>query len=247
MSRSCPPWKRRASRWNTCPSAWCIRATPIPPWPRPSRSATRPSWKGRSTAAGVSRRLPVHPGLRLRRPGLPRRSGRMVPQGRRAGRRLRHRSAHPGRRARQGGRRAGLPKALRRSPGTWPRIRRIAGGRHPDAEAVLVKAQVEEALGHPEGARPWFERLLDLREAGTFIPVDFQLLEDPGPAIPGGILVQARLPRSGGFPAEGRPGHQGRPRLRRRPTWKPPTAPWRGETVSLRPRPIFTGPDGPLP
>jgi glycosyltransferase involved in cell wall biosynthesis len=46
-----------------------------------------------------------------------------------------------------------------------------------DAEAVLIKAQVEEALGRPEAARPWFERLLGLRESGTFIPVDFQLLK----------------------------------------------------------------------
>jgi glycosyltransferase involved in cell wall biosynthesis len=46
-----------------------------------------------------------------------------------------------------------------------------------DAEAVLVKAQVEEALGRPEAARPWYERLLALRESGTFIPVDFQLLK----------------------------------------------------------------------
>lgn len=46
-----------------------------------------------------------------------------------------------------------------------------------DAEAVLVKAQVEEAMGRPEAARPWYERLLSLRESGTFIPVDFQLLK----------------------------------------------------------------------
>jgi glycosyltransferase involved in cell wall biosynthesis/Tfp pilus assembly protein PilF len=47
----------------------------------------------------------------------------------------------------------------------------------PSAEAVLVKAQVEAALGHADQARPWFERLLSLQEARTFIPVDFQLLK----------------------------------------------------------------------
>lgn len=50
-------------------------------------------------------------------------------------------------------------------------------GAAPGAEAVLIKAQVEAALGRAEAARPWFERLLDLRESGTFIPVDFQLLK----------------------------------------------------------------------
>jgi glycosyltransferase involved in cell wall biosynthesis len=47
----------------------------------------------------------------------------------------------------------------------------------PVPEALLVKAQVEAAAGRPESARPWYERLLDLREAGTFLPVDFQLLK----------------------------------------------------------------------
>ena len=47
----------------------------------------------------------------------------------------------------------------------------------PPAEAILVKAQVESALGRPDAARPWFERLLGLKEGGTFIPVDFQLLK----------------------------------------------------------------------
>jgi tetratricopeptide (TPR) repeat protein len=47
----------------------------------------------------------------------------------------------------------------------------------PSPEALLVKAQVEDAVGRPEAARPWFERLLDLRETKTFIPVDFQLLK----------------------------------------------------------------------
>jgi tetratricopeptide (TPR) repeat protein len=51
-----------------------------------------------------------------------------------------------------------------------------AGG-SPSAEAILVKAQVESALGHAEVARLWFERLLDLNESGTFIPIDFQLLK----------------------------------------------------------------------
>jgi tetratricopeptide (TPR) repeat protein len=45
------------------------------------------------------------------------------------------------------------------------------------AEAILVKAQVETALGRRDAARPWYERLLGLRESGTFIPVDFQLLK----------------------------------------------------------------------
>ena len=44
-------------------------------------------------------------------------------------------------------------------------------------EALLVKAQVEDALGHPELARPWFESLLDLKESQTFLPVDFQILK----------------------------------------------------------------------
>ncbi|MDB5106394.1 MAG: hypothetical protein JWP91_4083 [Fibrobacteres bacterium] len=50
-------------------------------------------------------------------------------------------------------------------------------GPAPGAEAMLVKAQVEESLGRPEQARPWYERLLGFRESGTFIPVDFQLLK----------------------------------------------------------------------
>ena len=50
-------------------------------------------------------------------------------------------------------------------------------GETPGAEAILVQAQVEEAMGRPEAARLWYERLLDLRESGTFIPVDFQLLK----------------------------------------------------------------------
>lgn len=50
-------------------------------------------------------------------------------------------------------------------------------GKVPTPEALLVKAQVEEARGNSEGARPWFEALLALREARTFIPVDFQLLK----------------------------------------------------------------------
>ncbi|MDB5047412.1 MAG: hypothetical protein JWO30_483 [Fibrobacteres bacterium] len=52
-----------------------------------------------------------------------------------------------------------------------------AGGRVAGVEAMVVKAQVEDVMGRPDQARPWFERLLDLREAGTFIPVDFQLLK----------------------------------------------------------------------
>ena len=52
-----------------------------------------------------------------------------------------------------------------------------AYGRGPGAEAMLVKAQVEDALGRPDKARPWFERLLALGESGTFIPIDFQLLK----------------------------------------------------------------------
>ena len=47
----------------------------------------------------------------------------------------------------------------------------------PGIEAILVKAQVEEAMGRPEQARPWFERLLSFQESGTFIPVDFQILK----------------------------------------------------------------------
>ncbi|HLP40634.1 MAG TPA: tetratricopeptide repeat protein, partial [Fibrobacteria bacterium] len=50
-------------------------------------------------------------------------------------------------------------------------------GPSPTPEALLVKAQVEDALGRPEEARPWFERLLGLEEGRTFIPVDFQLLK----------------------------------------------------------------------
>jgi len=50
-------------------------------------------------------------------------------------------------------------------------------GPAPGAEAMLVKAQVESALGRAPSARPWFERLLGLSESGTFIPVDFQLLK----------------------------------------------------------------------
>lgn len=47
----------------------------------------------------------------------------------------------------------------------------------PAPEALLVKAQVESAAGRPETARPVYERLLDLEEGGTFLPVDFQLLK----------------------------------------------------------------------
>jgi tetratricopeptide (TPR) repeat protein len=47
----------------------------------------------------------------------------------------------------------------------------------PVPEALLVKAQIEAAAGRPEAARPFYERLLDLRETGTFLPVDFQLLK----------------------------------------------------------------------
>ncbi|MEO6096373.1 MAG: glycosyltransferase, partial [Fibrobacteria bacterium] len=50
-------------------------------------------------------------------------------------------------------------------------------GADPGPETMLVKAQVEEALGRHETARPWYERLLGLRESGTFLPVDFQLLK----------------------------------------------------------------------
>jgi tetratricopeptide (TPR) repeat protein len=50
-------------------------------------------------------------------------------------------------------------------------------GAAPAPEAVLVKAQVESAAGRPEQARPWWERLLDIQESGTFLPVDFQLLK----------------------------------------------------------------------
>jgi glycosyltransferase involved in cell wall biosynthesis len=50
-------------------------------------------------------------------------------------------------------------------------------GPSPSPEAVLVRAQVEDALGRPDAARPWFERLLSLREERTFIPVDFQMLK----------------------------------------------------------------------
>jgi glycosyltransferase involved in cell wall biosynthesis len=47
----------------------------------------------------------------------------------------------------------------------------------PGPETLLVKAQVEEVLGRHDAARPWYERLLALRESGTFLPVDFQLLK----------------------------------------------------------------------
>jgi glycosyltransferase involved in cell wall biosynthesis len=47
----------------------------------------------------------------------------------------------------------------------------------PVPEAVLVKAQVEAAAGRKQAARPWYERLLELEETGTFLPVDFQLLK----------------------------------------------------------------------
>ena len=57
------------------------------------------------------------------------------------------------------------------------RLEPETAGASPSAEAILVKAQVESALGHAEVARLWFERLLDLNEAGTFIPIDFQLLK----------------------------------------------------------------------
>jgi glycosyltransferase involved in cell wall biosynthesis len=50
-------------------------------------------------------------------------------------------------------------------------------GPSPSPEAILVLAQVEDALGRPDAARPWFERLLSLREDRTFIPVDFQMLK----------------------------------------------------------------------
>ncbi|MDQ3000637.1 MAG: glycosyltransferase [Fibrobacterota bacterium] len=50
-------------------------------------------------------------------------------------------------------------------------------GSAPGAEAVLVKAQVENVMGQSDQARPWFERLLGLTESGTFIPIDFQLLK----------------------------------------------------------------------
>jgi glycosyltransferase involved in cell wall biosynthesis len=56
-----------------------------------------------------------------------------------------------------------------------PALAAASGAVQP--EAILVKAQLEEALGRPDAARPWFERLLDLRETRTFIPVDFQLLK----------------------------------------------------------------------
>lgn len=44
-------------------------------------------------------------------------------------------------------------------------------------ESILVRAQIEDALGRFEQARPWFEALLALRESQTFIPVDFQMLK----------------------------------------------------------------------
>jgi glycosyltransferase involved in cell wall biosynthesis len=47
----------------------------------------------------------------------------------------------------------------------------------PAPEALLIKAQIESAAGRPEEARPIYERLLDLEESGTFLPVDFQLLK----------------------------------------------------------------------
>jgi glycosyltransferase involved in cell wall biosynthesis len=47
----------------------------------------------------------------------------------------------------------------------------------PLPEALLVKAQIEAASGRPDAAKPFYERLLDLEEAGTFLPVDFQLLK----------------------------------------------------------------------
>jgi glycosyltransferase involved in cell wall biosynthesis len=47
----------------------------------------------------------------------------------------------------------------------------------PGPEALLVKAQIEAAAGRPDAARPVYERLLDLEEGGTFLPVDFQLLK----------------------------------------------------------------------
>jgi glycosyltransferase involved in cell wall biosynthesis len=48
---------------------------------------------------------------------------------------------------------------------------------HPGAEAILVRAQIEAALGHLEQARTWYERLLGFQEANSFIPIDFQLLK----------------------------------------------------------------------
>ncbi len=42
-------------------------------------------------------------------------------------------------------------------------------------EAVLVKAQVEEAQLHPDEARDWYEKLLGYVEGNTFMPVDYQL------------------------------------------------------------------------
>jgi tetratricopeptide (TPR) repeat protein len=50
-------------------------------------------------------------------------------------------------------------------------------GPSPSPEARLVRAQVEDTLGSPETARPWYESLLALREERTFIPVDFQMLK----------------------------------------------------------------------
>jgi tetratricopeptide (TPR) repeat protein len=47
----------------------------------------------------------------------------------------------------------------------------------PLPEALLVKAQIEAAAGRPAAARPYYERILDLEEAGAFLPVDFQLLK----------------------------------------------------------------------
>ena len=47
----------------------------------------------------------------------------------------------------------------------------------PTPEAVLIRAQVEAALGHVDEARRLYEKLLDFKETQTFIPVDFQLLK----------------------------------------------------------------------
>ncbi|MFC1584654.1 glycosyltransferase [Fibrobacterota bacterium] len=44
-------------------------------------------------------------------------------------------------------------------------------------ETVLVKAQVEEAIGNQEEAHTWYVRLLEIEEKTTFIPVDYKLIK----------------------------------------------------------------------
>ena len=48
---------------------------------------------------------------------------------------------------------------------------------NPSVEAMLVKAQVEQALNHADLAKPWYEKLLSQKETNSFIPVDFQIIK----------------------------------------------------------------------